>query len=107
YPNLKWSSPSFAGKYDPKMVFNASTKELLRLLESVTNSPLLAIFLDEIENIAPYEDGDEATLHLYMNLMDSLRGLQQETNSLSLLIAGVHPIVARRNYFWGNQKNPM
>src|ERR1051326_2966299 len=107
YANLKWSPPSFAGREDPKMVFNVSIKELLLLLGTVTNTPLLAIFLDEIENIAPYKDGDEATLQLYMNLMDSLRGLQQEIHSLSLIIVGVHPIVARRNYFWSNQKNPM
>src|SRR5205823_3672744 len=107
YPNLEWSSPSLVGKRDPKIVFNTSAKELLLLLGKVTNAPVLAIFLDEIENIAPYKDGDEDALQLYMNLMDSLRGLQQETNSLSLLIVGVHPIVVRRNYFWGHQKNPM
>src|SRR5436305_13944894 len=42
-----------------------------------------------------------------MTLMDSLRGLQQETGGLSLLLTGVHPDLARRNYFWGKQKNPM
>jgi hypothetical protein len=39
--------------------------------------------------------------------MDSLRRLHQETQSLSLLLAGIHPRVARDNYFWGTQKNPM
>lgn len=74
------------------MVFDSAAKNLLMLLGSVTNAPLLAIFLDEIEHIVPYQEGDEETLRLYTNLMDSLRGLQQETNNLSLLIQVFTPL---------------
>src|SRR5205814_1450258 len=42
YPSLEWSSPSVVGTRDPKIVFNASTKELLLLLGKVTNAPVLA-----------------------------------------------------------------
>ncbi|MBV9616825.1 MAG: tetratricopeptide repeat protein, partial [Ktedonobacteraceae bacterium] len=101
HPGLKWSLPEFTTHSDSRMFFDSAAKDLLMLLGSVTNAPLLAIFLDEIENIAPYQEGDEETLRLYINLMDSLRGLQQETNTLSLLLTGIHPIVARRNYLWG------
>ena len=67
---------------------------------------MLSIFLDEIEHIVP-EEGDEKKLQLYIDLMDSLRGLYLETQCIGLLVAGVHPGVARYNYFWGDQKNPM
>ena len=107
FPNLQWYSPQILLKSNSKKIFDSSTKELLKLLVTVTSTPLLAIFFDEIENIVPYKDGDEVALQRYIKLMDSLRGLQQETNYLSLLVAGVHPHIARRNYFWGNQKNPM
>lgn len=107
HPGLKWSLPEISAHSDLKMFFDSAAKDLLMLLGGVTHTPLLAIFLDEIEHIVPYQEGDEGTLRLYINLMDSLRGLQQETNSLSLLVTGIHPIVARRNYLWGNQKNPL
>src|SRR5712692_1869059 len=106
-PGLKWSVPEITAEFDLKMAFDSATKKLLRLLDNVSNAPLLAVFLDEIEHIVPYQIGDEDTLRLYISLMDSLRGLQQETNNLSLLIAGIHPNAARRNYFWGDQKNPL
>ncbi len=80
---------------------------MLESLEHVVPIPHLSVFLDEIETIVPYKEGDEKTFNCYINLMDSLRGLQHETGSISLLVAGVHPTLARVNYFWGNQKNPM
>ena len=107
YPDLKWSMPRLTANSDSKLLFDTAAKNLLFQLGKVTEIPLLAVFLDEIEHIVPYKKGDEKTLDLYVNLMDSLRGLQQESNSLSLLIAGIYPDLARRNYFWSNQKNPM
>jgi len=107
YPDFECPIPSFQDKQDARIVFEAYTKKLLSVLEHYTDAPSLAIFLDEIGNIIPYKDEDETTLQLYVNLMDTIRGLQHETNGISLLIAGVHPTVARRNYLWENQKNPM
>ena len=69
--------------------------------------PYLAIFLDEIENIIPYQTGDEESMKRYVYLMQTLRSLQHETNCISMIVAGVHPTLARKNYFWGDQKNPM
>jgi tetratricopeptide (TPR) repeat protein len=107
HPVLQWAIPQLLENSDIKTVFDAATKDLLVQLGRVTDTPMLGIFLDEIEHIIPYKQGDESTLRFYVNLMDSLRGLQQETSSLSLLVAGVHPNIARRNYFWSDQKNPM
>jgi hypothetical protein len=77
------------------------------LLNKIGKEPRLAIFLDEIEAIIPYEKGGEATLNLYVTLMDCLRGVQHETGQLALMVAGIYPSLGRVNYFWGEQKNPM
>jgi tetratricopeptide (TPR) repeat protein len=107
YANFTWTAPQFFKEEVSQSEFDAAAKSLLSYLETLDGVvPLLAIFLDEIEHIVPTED-DEKTLELYIHLMDSLRGLHQETQSLSLLVAGVHPGIARDNYFWGTQKNPM
>lgn len=107
YPNFKWTRPLSEEATSSRLDFDAAVKSLLSYLNTVAEtSPLLGIFLDEIEHIVPTQD-DEKTLQLYVSLMDTLRGLQQETNSIALLVAGVHPSVARQNYFWGMQKNPM
>ncbi len=107
YPNFKWTRPVSEEATSFRSGFDAAVKSLLSYLSTVTEtSPLLGIFLDEIEHIVPSQD-DEKTLQLYVSLMDTLRGMQQETNSIALLVAGVHPSVARQNYFWGTQKNPM
>jgi tetratricopeptide (TPR) repeat protein len=110
YPtDFKWAVPHLPPNTIAPSIFDDATKSLLAYLNTMTGvgvSPMLGIFLDEIEHIVP-ERGDEKTLQLYIDLMDSLRGLYQETQSIGLLFAGVHPGVARYNYFWGNQKNPM
>lgn len=107
YPSFEWSKDDT--KQDAKASFESAVKNLLFYLEETVpiQVPHLSIFLDEIETIIPYKEGDENTLNRYIRLMDSLRGLQQETEKLSLLVAGVHPTMARVNYFWGEQKNPM
>lgn len=106
YRDFNWTKP-LATSTVSQGDFHATAKGLLAYLGTITDQQLLlGIFLDEIERILPSE-GDESKLRLCMNLLDSLRGLQQETNSLALLVAGIHPSIARRNYFWGNQKNPM
>lgn len=87
--------------------FETLVEAYLEKLGTITDSPQLGVFLDEIEAIIPYQKGDEATLHLYVTLMDSLRGLQHETGQLALLVAGIYPSLGRVNYFWGEQKNPM
>jgi tetratricopeptide (TPR) repeat protein len=107
YPHVHWPVPQITSDSDAKMTFDSAARELLTQLGSVTNTPLLAIFLDEIEHIVPSQENDEKTLQTYITLMDSLRGLQQETNNVSLLVAGIHPSIVRRNYFLGNQKNPL
>ncbi len=107
YPDFKWAKSVSATTAISRSDFDMATKSLLEYLGTMAEtSPLLGICLDEIEHIVPSE-GDEKALQLYINLMDSLRGLQQETNSIALLVAGVHPSIARSNYFWGSQKNPM
>ena len=107
YPrNFNWVVPQFSEGTITPSVFDGATKSLLDYLNTTTSSPMLGIFLDEIEHIVPTE-GDEKILKLYIDLMDSLRGLHLETQRICLLVAGVHPGVARYNYFWGNQKNPM
>jgi tetratricopeptide (TPR) repeat protein len=106
-PDFNWTRPQSVAGTVSQSSFNAVAKNILAYLNTMVGiQPLLGIFLDEIEHIVPAE-GEEKTLQLYVSLMDSLRGLQQETNSLALLVAGVHPSIARRNYFWSNQKNPM
>ncbi len=106
YPDFSWI-PSLVTDRVSQSEFDTATKNLLAYLGTIGRAtPLLGIFFDEIEHIVPAE-GDEKTLELYVRLMNSLRGLHQETQSLSLLVAGVHPSIARYNYFWGTQKNPM
>lgn len=106
YPNFQWTRP-IAGETILSMSdFDMVAKSLLSHLNTLVEKPLLGIFLDEIEHIVPSE-GNQRQLSLYIGLMDTLRGLQQETNGIALLVAGVHPGVARKNYFWGTQKNPM
>lgn len=109
YPSIEWRVPklTYSNDIDAKSELNRAINDLLSILEKATVAPRLGIFLDEIDKIVPYMQGDEKKLTFYINLMDSLRGLQQEIGSLSLLVAGVHPILARVNYFWGDQKNPM
>ncbi len=108
YRDFNWTLPQLNTNANLKESFDSAAKDLLAYLSTVADTPpLLGIFLDEIEHIAPYREGDEKALQLYVSLMDSLRGLQQETKSIALLFAGVHPGIARYNYFWGNQKNPM
>jgi tetratricopeptide (TPR) repeat protein len=107
YPDFKWEAPQITTESTAQSEFDAAAKGLLSYLDTLNTAiPSLAIFLDEIEHIVPSE-GDERTMDLYIHLMDSLRGLYQETQSISLLVAGVYPGVARDNYFWGTQKNPM
>jgi hypothetical protein len=87
--------------------FETLVEAYLDKLGAITDSPQLGVFLDEIEAIIPYKKGDEATLNLYVTLMDCLRGLQHETGQLALVVAGIYPSLGRVNYFWGEQKNPM
>jgi hypothetical protein len=105
YPNFVWNIDE--SNYNSTISFETKVKELLERLGDSTYIAHLSVFLDEIETIIPYKDGDEDTLNRYVSLMDSLRGLQQETERLSLVVSGVHPTLARVNYFWGSQKNPM
>ncbi|MDM8552832.1 TIR domain-containing protein [Desulfobacterales bacterium HSG2] len=99
YPNIVWEMNPDA--------FEKSFRNLMNHLTDAAPVPYLAVFLDEIESIIPNREGDNKALERYLHLMETLRGLQQETGCLSLLVAGVHPTLARVNYFWGNQKNPM
>jgi len=105
YHTISWTAPQFSTS-NPVIEFDSATKELLEKLEQVADNPQLGIFLDEIDAIVPYKEGDNATLNLYVSLMDSLRGVQQETDSLTLLVAGIHPTLGRVNYFWGDHKEP-
>jgi hypothetical protein len=105
YPNFVWNIDE--SNFNSTISFETTVKELLERLRDSTYIAHLSIFLDEIGTIIPYKEGDEDTLNRYVSLMDSLRGLQQETESLSLVVSGVHPTLARVNYFWGSQKNPM
>lgn len=108
HPGFSWKSPQVNANEQPQEHFDRAVRDLLAYLGTIAEtSPMLGLFLDEIENIVPYKEGDVKTLQLYVGLMDTLRGLQQETKSLALLVAGVYPGVARHNYFWGDQKNPM
>ena len=108
HPGFNWKAPQANADAQPQEYFDKAVRDLLTYLGTIAEtSPMLGIFLDEIENIMPYKEGDQKILQLYISLMDTLRGVQQETKSLALLVAGVHPGVARYNYFWGNQKNPM
>jgi tetratricopeptide (TPR) repeat protein len=106
YPNFAWQPPQLTS--DPQSDFDEATKHLLAYLSTLDEAPpLLGIFLDEIEHIVPYKVGDEKALELYVSVMNTLRGLQLETQGLALMVAGAYSYIARYNYFWGTQKNPM
>jgi tetratricopeptide (TPR) repeat protein len=107
YPQFAWTHTHVVSEKSPSGAFNAATKSVLAYLSTLTETPpILGVFLDEIEHIVPSR-GDMQQLQLYTRLMDSLRGLQQETGCIALLVAGVHPDIARRNYLWEAHKNPM
>jgi hypothetical protein len=107
YPQFAWTRTQVASEKPSSGEFDTATKSLLAYLSTLAETPpILGVFLDEIEHIVPSR-GDMQQLQLYTRLMDSLRGLQQETGSIALLVAGVHPDVARRNYLWEAHKNPM
>lgn len=83
------------------------TNEILEKLEEdhIPKEAGLAIFLDEIELIMPPLNATGSELESYFSLMRMLRGLVQEDGRISLIVAGVDPLVNRKDR-WGNEQNP-
>jgi tetratricopeptide (TPR) repeat protein len=108
YSDFAWTPP-FTNRYEHVThgLFAEAAKSLLDYLHDQSKLlPRAGIFLDEIGHFVP-SAGDHEKMERYVLLMDALRGLHQETQSVPLLVAGVHPGVARYNYFWGSRKNPL
>ena len=72
YPtDFKWVASQLSSDTITPSIFDDTTKNLLAYLNIMTGTtPMLGIFLDEIEHIVP-EEGDEKALQLFIDLMDS------------------------------------
>ena len=105
-PRFQWQPPDAITSPNPGMEFHEITHDLLKRLEQSSEVARLGVFLDEIDLWVPTRD-DPKAIARYVDLMHSLRGLKQETNQLSLLVAGIHPMLSRINLLSGGIKNPM
>jgi tetratricopeptide (TPR) repeat protein len=90
---------------DSSSHFFQLTQDALDKLTTQIHDARLALFLDEIELITPPADAAGPVLERYLFLMRNLRGLVQEDERVSLMVAGVDPSVTRVNW-WGGEQNP-
>jgi tetratricopeptide (TPR) repeat protein len=101
---MRWEPPAFAPKGAAGTFVDAALN-LLGQIEREKGCARLGVLFDEIEVIVPKSDGAGAPLDRYLTLMRALRGLIDEDNRLSLVVAGLNPSVGRINS-WGSEQNP-
>lgn len=89
--------PARCGAADPSEEFTRQAVLALEVIAEVMAEPRLAVFLDEIEVIVPPASSTGPDLEEYLALMRTLRGLAQEDQRLSLMVAGVSPAVNRES----------
>jgi hypothetical protein len=109
----KWSSvkheidwtPFVIDRNDPKKSFINATHSLLSLLEHKQVDARLGILLDEVEEIVPLSTGGGPDLKQYLDIVQTLRGLIDEGENLSLAVASLNASINRITA-WENQQNP-
>ena len=102
--NIAWT-PFVIDRNDPKKSFIDATKRLLSLLEYNQVDARLGILLDEVESIVPLSTGGGPDLKQYLDIVQTLRGLIDEGENLSLAVASLNASINRITA-WENQQNP-
>ena len=102
--DMLWSPPVFTAK-GATNTFVTAVRDLLDQIEHKCGEARLGLLLDEIEVIVPRPDGTGPDLKRYLTLLRALRGLVDEGNRLSLIVAGLNPSVNRINS-WDGEQNP-
>ncbi|MCD4738209.1 MAG: hypothetical protein K8R89_02990 [Anaerolineae bacterium] len=101
--DLDWQPPPL--KIDQPMIgFIDAIANLLQSLESQKGPVRVGLFLDEIELLIP-SAGDNQKLVRYLTFMRTLRGLVDEDDHFSFIVASLNPSVNRINA-WNDEQNP-